>query len=241
MFYGDFRPYVSVAERRKRAARHARKLAKDGRAIRAIRIEGRTIAHSFWGKAWCDNLESYSDYANRMPRGRTYVRNGSIVDLQIAPGRVTAIVSGSEIYEIEIGIDRLDRRVWKALVRECAGRIGSMVELLQGRFSDEVMQIVARPKAGLFPSPKQIRLSCTCPDWAEMCKHVAAALYGVGARLDAEPEIFFTLRQVDQAELVSDASTAKQLRRRKPTGKRTVAAADLESVFGIELDSPRRR
>jgi len=241
MFYGEFRPYVSAAERRKRAARHAAKLAKAGRAIKAIRIEGRTIAHSFWGKAWCDNLESYSDYANRMPRGRTYVRNGSIVDLQIAPGRVTAIVSGSEIYEIEIGIDRLDRRVWKALVRECTGRIGSMVELLQGRFSDEVMQILARPKTGLFPSPKQIRLSCSCPDWAEMCKHVAAALYGVGARLDAEPEIFFTLRQVDQTELVSEASTAKQLRKRKATGKRTVAAVDLESVFGIELDRPRRR
>jgi uncharacterized Zn finger protein len=241
MFYGDFRPYVSVAERRKRAARHARKLAKDGRAVRAVRIEGRTIAHSFWGKAWSDNLESYSDYANRMPRGRTYVRNGSIVDLQIAPGRVTAIVSGSEIYEIEIGIDRLDRRVWKALVRECTGRIGSMVELLQGRFSDEVMQILARPKTGLFPSPKQIRLSCSCPDWADMCKHVAAALYGVGARLDAEPEIFFTLRQVDQTELVSEAATANQLRKRKAIGKRTVAAADLESVFGIELDRPRRR
>lgn len=240
MFYGGFRPYVSVAERRKRAARHASKLAKAGHVVRPIRIDSRTIAHSYWGRAWCDNLESYSDYANRMPRGRTYARNGSIVDLQIAPGHVRAIVSGSEIYEIEIGIDRLDRRVWKALVRECAGRIGSMIELLQGRFSDEVMQILARPKVGLFPSPKQIRLSCSCPDWADMCKHVAAALYGVGARLDAEPEIFFTLRQVDQSELVSEASTAKRLRQRKATGKRTVAAGDLESVFGIELDRRRR-
>jgi uncharacterized Zn finger protein len=241
MFYDGFRPYVSAAERRKRAARHAAKLAKKGRAVRPVRIEGRTIAHSFWGKAWCDNLESYSDYANRMPRGRTYARNGSIVDLQIEPGRVTAIVSGSEIYEVQIAIDRLDRRLWKALVRECTGRIGSLVELLQGRFSDDVMQILARPKLGLFPSPKQIRLACSCPDWAEMCKHVAAALYGVGARLDAEPEIFFTLRHVDQTELVGEASTAKRLRSRKPTGKRTIAAADLESVFGIELDRPRRR
>jgi uncharacterized Zn finger protein len=103
------------------------------------------------------------------------------------------------------------------------------------------MQILARPKTGLFPSPKQIRLSCSCPDWADMCKHIAAALYGVGARLDAEPEIFFTLRQVDQTELVSEAAAAKQLRKRKATGKRTVAATDLESVFGIELDRPRRR
>jgi uncharacterized Zn finger protein len=241
MFYGGFRPYVSAAERRKRAARHAAKLAKKGRVVKPVRIEGRAIAHSFWGKAWCDNLESYSDYANRMPRGRTYARNGSIVDLQIEPGRVTAIVCGSEIYEIEIEIGRLERKVWKTLVRECTGRIGSMVELLQGKFSDEVMQILARPKTGLFPSPKEIRLSCSCPDWAEMCKHVAATLYGVGARLDAEPEIFFALRQVDQTELIGEAATAKRLRTRKPIGKRTLAATDLESVFGIELDRPRRR
>jgi uncharacterized Zn finger protein len=241
MFYGGFRPYVSAAERRKRVARHAAKLAKKGRAVRPVRIEGRTIAHSFWGKAWCDNLESYSDYANRMPRGRTYARNGSIVDLQIGPGRVTAIVSGSEIYEIEIEIDRLDRKLWKRIVSECTGRIGSMVELLQGRFSDEVMEILARPKTGLFPSPKQIRLSCSCPDWAEMCKHVAATLYGVGARLDAEPEIFFALRQVDQMALIGEAATAKRLRARKPVGKRTLAASDIEGVFGIELDRRRRR
>ncbi|MCA1664966.1 MAG: SWIM zinc finger family protein [Myxococcales bacterium] len=238
MFFGDFRPYVSAAERRKRAARHAAKLVKKGRAVRPIRIEGRTIAHSFWGKAWCDNLESYSDYANRMPRGRSYARNGSIVDLQIEPGRVAAIVSGSEIYDI--AIDRLDRRLWRSLVRECTGRIGSLVELLQGRFSDDVMRILARPKNGLFPSPQQIRLACSCPDSADMCKHVAAALYGIGARLDAEPEIFFTLRQVDQAELVSEASTARRLRSRKSASKRTVASGDLESIFGIELERPRR-
>ena len=239
MFY-EYRPYVSAAERRKRAARHAAKLAKRGRTVKPIRIEGRSIAQSFWGKAWCDNLERYSDYANRLPRGRTYARNGSIVDLQIEPGRVTAVVSGSEIYDIAIDIDRLDGRVWKKLVRECTGRIGSMVELLRGRFSDEVMQVLALPDTGLFPSPEQIRFSCSCPDWADLCKHVAAALYGVGARLDDEPEIFFTLRKVDQAELVSEASTAKRVGARKPSGKRTLAASELESVFGIELEKPRR-
>ena len=240
MFY-DYRPYVSVAERRKLAAKHAAKLAKKGRTVKPIQIEGRVIAHSFWGKAWCDNLESYSDYANRMPRGRTYARNGSIVDLHVAPGRVTAIVSGSDIYEIDITIEPLDGKLWKTLVRECTGRIGSLVELLRGQFSDDVMQVLARRKTGLFPSPEQISLGCSCPDWADMCKHVAAALYGVGARLDAEPELFFTLRQVDQADLVGAATTRKPSRSRKAAGKRTVAAADLESVFGIELERPRRR
>src|SRR5437763_1482767 len=121
--YYEWRPYVPVAERRKQAVRHAKKLAKKGRAVRPVEPEGRTIASSFWGKAWCDNLESYSDYANRMPRGRTYVRNGSVVDLQIAAGRVTAIVGGSDVYEIEIEMDPLDKKVWKSLVRECAGQI----------------------------------------------------------------------------------------------------------------------
>src|SRR4051794_23305285 len=138
MFY-EWRPYVSVAERRKQAAREAKKLAKNGRVVRPIAIEGRVIATSFWGQAWCENLERYSDYASRMPRGRTYVRNGSVVDLQIEAGKVTALVSGSELYRIDIEIDSLDKKRWQALVRECAGQIGSMVELLQGRFSLEVM------------------------------------------------------------------------------------------------------
>jgi uncharacterized Zn finger protein len=242
MFY-DWRPYVSVAERRKLAAAHARKLAKKGRTVRPVEIEGRTIAATFWGKAWCDNLESYSDFANRMPRGRTYVRNGSVVDLQMAAGRITAIVSGSEIYDVEIEIDPLDKKLWKRLVRESAGRIGSMIELLRGRFSQDVMQILARPKTGLFPSPREIRLSCTCPDWAEMCKHVAAALYGVGARLDREPEIFFTLRQVDQTELISEAATARDLTKKTSgsKGKKVLAADNLSAIFGIELDGEATR
>jgi len=240
MFY-QWRPYVPVAARRKQAARLATKLAKKGRTVRPVEIEGRAIASSFWGKAWCDNLESYSDYANRMPRGRTYVRNGSVVDLQITAGRVDAIVSGSDVYQIEIDLDPLDKKLWKSLTRQCAGQIGSMIELLQGKFSSDVMEILARPKTGLFPSPKQIRLSCTCPDWANMCKHVAAALYGVGARLDREPEIFFTLRQVDQMELVSVASTARGLAR-KPGVRRgkTLAADSLSAIFGIEMDHGTR-
>jgi uncharacterized Zn finger protein len=240
--FDEWRPYVPVAKRRQQAARFAAKLAKNGRKVRPVQIEGRTIASSFWGKAWCDNLESYSDFANRMPRGRTYVRNGSVVDLQIAAGRIHAIVSGTDIYEIEIETDALEKKIWKTLIRECAGQIGSMIELLQGKFSHDVMRILARPKTGLFPSPKEIHLSCTCPDWATMCKHVAATLYGVGARLDQEPEIFFTLRQVDQTELVTVASTAKGLSRKASARRgKTLAADNLGEIFGIEMDEPPQR
>src|SRR6516165_2714205 len=99
MWFG-FRPYVPVAQRRAQAAREVAKRQKKGQTVSPVVIEGRAIATTFWGKAWCDNLESYSDFANRLPRGRTYVRNGSVIDLQITPGQIKALVSGSEIYKV---------------------------------------------------------------------------------------------------------------------------------------------
>src|SRR5262249_60375358 len=122
-----------------------------------------------------------------MPRGRTYVRNGSVVDLQVAKGKVTAMVAGTELYKIEITIAPVKSTHWKSICQDCAGSIDSLVELLQGRLAKNVMDRVCRETDGLFPAPSEIKLSCSCPDWADMCKHVAAALYGIGARLDARP------------------------------------------------------
>ena len=182
-----WRPYVPVAQRRARAAREMAKLAKkNGQTASPVLLDGRKIASTFWGKAWCDNLEAYSDYANRLPRGRTYVRNGSVVDLQISRGKVTARVSGSSLYRIEIKIKPLAASLWKSIQTECAGKIDSLMELLQGKLSSSVMQIVTRPEHGLFPTPKEIELDCSCPDWADLCKHVAASLYGVGARAGSQ-------------------------------------------------------
>jgi len=234
--YG-FRPYVSVAERRRKAQREMAKLAKKGKAIRPVQLEGRTIARTFWGKAWCDNLESYMDYANRLPRGRTYVRNGSVVHLDIRPGEIEATVSGSELYQVKISIAAAAKAKWKKLCQECAGGIGSLVELLQGRFSDHVMGIITRKDTGLFPAPAEIKLKCSCPDWATMCKHVAAVLYGVGARLDQSPELLFALRSVKHEDLITQAARATDL-----TGKATAAGPELAeseigAVFGIELDT----
>jgi len=199
--YGGFRPYVSVAERRAKAAKHATKLAKGGVKLAPVTLAGKKIAATFWGKAWCAHLESFSDYANRLPRGRTYVRNGSVIDLQIAPGKITAKVMGSELYEETITIAPLAAKRWAAVKAECAGKIDSLVGLLQGRLSDAVMGIITDRERGLFPAPAEIKLECSCPDWASMCKHVAAVLYGVGARLDNDPELLFRLRHVDPQEL----------------------------------------
>jgi uncharacterized Zn finger protein len=235
-WYYGFRPYVSVAQRRANAAREVAKLAKKGHAIAPVRIDGREIARTFWGKAWCENLESYSDFANRLPRGRTYVRNGSVVDLQVHPGKVTARVSGSELYDINIKIKPLSRNRWQALSAQCAGKIASVLELLQGRLSQGVMEIITHREHGLFPKPSEISLDCSCPDWADMCKHVAAALYGVGARLDEKPELLFVLRRVDHMELIEQAAAGRVFVPAAASDKKTIADSDLAEVFGIELD-----
>ena len=237
--YG-WRPYVPVAQRRAKADRELAKLSKkSGALVSPVVLEGRTIARTFWGKAWCDNLEAYSDFANRLPRGRTYVRNGSVVDLQIAQGKVMARVAGSELYKIEIKIKPLAPKLWKSIQTECAGKIDSLMELLQGRLSAGVMEIVTRPERGLFPTPREIDLDCSCPDWADLCKHVAASLYGVGARLDQKPELLFLLRGVDAADLISRASAAEAVRQStRADGAPAMSESELADVFGIELAPP---
>jgi len=232
MSWMQWAPYVSVAERRANALREMGKLRKKGKDIQPVQLEGQTIARSFWGKGWCDHLESYSDYENRLPRGRRYVRNGSVCHLDMRPGRIEAIVSGSELYNIRIGIKKLRPVTWKSVKKRCSGRIGSMLELLQGRLSDQVMAVVTDRKQGLFPQPREIELSCDCPDWAVLCKHVAAALYGVGSRLDDRPELLFRLRDVDAQELISTEMAV-------PGAIATSDVLDegqLSDIFGIDLD-----
>ena len=237
-WYGyGYRPYVPVAQRRANAAREVAKLARKGHVISPVRIDGRDIATTFWGKAWCDNLESYSDFANRLPRGRTYVRNGSVVDLQIHPGKVTARVSGSELYSVNIRIKPLEEARWQSVSQSCAGKIASVIELLQGKLSRGVMEIITHRDSGLFPKPAEISLSCSCPDWADMCKHVAATLYGVGARLDEKPELLFVLRQVDHMSLIERAAAGQALGVATASAVKTIADSDLADVFGIEMDA----
>ena len=233
-FYG-FRPYVSVGSRRALAARELAKLTKKGRKVSPVVIEGRKIAQTFWGEAWCDNLERYSDFANRLPRGRTYVRNGSVVDLQVGPGSVTALVSGSTMYDVKVTVGAVPRARWNAICKDCSGAIDSLVELLQGRLSKGVMTRLCEEKRGLFPSPKEVLFTCSCPDWASMCKHVAAVLYGIGARLDDQPELLFKLRNVDQRDLIAKAGSNLSKTRKEPAGAKVLVSNNLSEMFGIEM------
>src|SRR5271167_601757 len=237
--FGGWAPYVPVAARRRKAEREMEKLRKKGAVLSPVKIEGRQIARTFWGKAWCDNLESYRDYENRLPRGRTYVRNGSVVDLQIAPREVTAIVSGSKIYKVKISIGNVGPARWKTLCADCSGGIHSLVELLQGRFSKGVMERLCRQDTGLFPRPSEIRFTCSCSDYASMCKHIAAVLYGVGARLDESPELLFRLRAVDETELLSDLGSALPDRRTKRDTAQTLVGDDLAALFGLDMEESK--
>ena len=228
--------YVPVAERRRRAAAEMEKLRKKGHPVSPVTLEGKKIATTFWGKAWCDNLERYADFANRIERGRTYVRNGSVVDLQIAPRKVTAMVSGSSLYKIAIDISEVPNPHWATICRDCAGGIDSLVELLQGRFSTGVMERICRQGDGLFPKPTELRFKCSCPDGAYMCKHIAAVLYGVGARLDQKPELLFQLRAVDENELVARIDSSVPLTKSGRTSDRVLEGDDLSALFGLDMD-----
>lgn len=241
----DFPPYVSVAEKKARAVKALAKLTKkSGRKPEPVVLDHRKrqIATTFWGKAWCDNLERYADFANRLPRGRSYVRNGSVVDLAIARGKVEARVAGSHLYTVEIGIAPMAKPRWRQVVARCTGKIASLVGLLRGELSADVMTVLVDGKQGLFPAPREISMECSCPDWAGVCKHVAAVLYGVGTRLDQKPELFFVLRQVDQAELLSSATSGAVSRGRAGAGAgggKRIAAHKLADVFGIDIvDEP---
>ncbi len=238
MGYTRWKPYVPVAKRRAEAQKAATKAKKADKGYDPVTVSGSTIAKTFWGKAWCSNLEAYSDYDNRLPRGRGYLRNGSVVDLKIEPGKVLAKVMGSRLYTVEIDVDAVSAQRWKVLSKDSTGSIDSLVALLQGTFSKSMMQRLCQPSTGLFPSPKQIRFTCSCPDWATMCKHVAAVFYGVGARLDTQPELLFTLRRVEASELVRQAAEAPLNLGQRPTKARVIEDAALSELFGIELGQP---
>ncbi len=233
---GGFKPYVPVAERRKSAEQAMGRMRRSGVTLQPVTIEGRHIAQTFWGKAWCDHLESYSDFENRLPRGRTYVRNGSVCHLEILRGRINAKVQGSSMYDVAVDIRPLPGPSWDSIKKRCTGKIVSLLDLLQGRLSAGVMEVVTDRETGLFPSPREIRMQCSCPDWATMCKHVAAVLYGVGARLDTQPELLFLLRGVDHDELI-DARAEAAVQEVVSGGKgRRISEKDLGAIFGLNVD-----
>ncbi|MDH4163602.1 MAG: hypothetical protein OEW15_13070 [Nitrospirota bacterium] len=245
MAWWGFPRYVSKAEKQARAANKLERLKKK-RDVKPVILQGSAIARSWWGKSWNKNLEAYADYSNRIGRGRSYVRHGAVLDLQIEPGKITALVQGSRSkpYEIVIQIGKLNRKIWQHIATSCSGMLESVSELVSGKFPKELGELFLQRGAGLFPSPKEIDFTCSCPDWASMCKHVAAALYGVGARLDEDATLLFTLRGVDMADLVGKTVSSKAdnlLEMASKKSSRVIQDADLSALFGIDLSAGEKQ
>lgn len=239
MRFGGFPRYVSKAERQAKAAKKLEQLKKK-RDVKPVIIQGSTIARTWWGKSWGRNLEHYADYSNRIGRGRSYVRHGAVLDLQIEAGKVKSLVQGSRSkpYEVIVSIRKLNKATCQQIALCCSGQLDSVQELLSGKFPKQLEEVFMRTDGGLFPSPQEISFECTCPDWASMCKHVAATLYGVGARLDEDAMLFFSLRGVDTADLIGQTVSSKAeslLEKASKKSSRVIVNADLSSIFGIEL------
>jgi uncharacterized Zn finger protein len=235
--YHDYN-YVSVAEKNAKAQKVLNKLRKKDPDITPVIIEGRKLAKTWWGIAWNKNLESYADYSNRIGRGSSYVKNGMVLDLRIQSGRIDAVVmgSGSSPYTVKILVDPLPQAKWERIISQCSQKISNLADLAEGKFPAELADLFLQQKDGLFPSPKEIRLSCTCLDWAAMCKHVAAALYGVGARFDQDPLLFFKLRNIPFEALLKSSVEEKMHSLLKNAGKKTarvLADDDISEIFGI--------
>ncbi|MBE0450950.1 MAG: hypothetical protein IBX70_08905 [Clostridia bacterium] len=238
MSYYGYPKYESVAEKKEKAMRAIKKLKKKNPDIEPVIIEGRTIAKSWWGKAWNTNLESYADYRNRIARGKSYVCNYAVLDLKISKGLVEAIVQGSRAkpYDVRIAIDTLDGKKWEQVTSLCNHRIDSLEQLIEGKFPKALEVLFTERDYGMFPSPKEIHFDCSCPDWASMCKHVAAVLYGVGARLDQDPMLFFELRNLDGQELVRKSMEQKlesMLRNAGKQSNREIPDEDISDLFGL--------
>jgi uncharacterized Zn finger protein len=241
MAYWGYPRYVSVAEKRAKAAKKLKQLKKKNPAVKPINVIGRTIARTWWGKSWNHNLERYADYSNRIGRGRSYVRHGAVLDLQISSGQVESLVQGtrSKPYTVIIKIKGINKKIWQNMKAACAGKLDSLPELLAGKFPKALGEIFTAQGQGLFPSPEEIEFNCSCPDWAYMCKHVAATLYGTGARLDDSPSLFFKLRKVNIDDLIQQTikdQSYKLLKKSEKTSARMIAESDLSGMFGIDME-----
>ena len=230
-------PQPTEGELKCNAAHTAQKAARKGQALHPVVIEGRKIAKSWWGQAWCANLERYADYETRLPRGQRYVKSGAVVDLQIQQGKITARVQGTRKvpYKVEIRISPLSEERVEEIVSRCGARVDSLEHLVGGTFPEEFKDIFLG-EGGLFPTPREISFSCSCPDWALMCKHVAAALYGVGARLDEDPLLFFTLRSIDTGRFVDVVIAGRvesMLANVNNPSARIITGPGWEELFGV--------
>lgn len=234
-FYGYF-DTPSVAE--------LRQMAKDSLAKNKdydpVIFEGNSrskICKSWWGDAWCRNLDRYADWDNRIDRGRSYLRNGTVIDLKMNGGEIYAKVQGSREtpYTVKITIDPINEKKSRKIEKQAAGKIQNIEALLTGTFPESLKEDFFQ-EGMLFPSLKEIHFNCSCPDWASLCKHVAATLFGVGVRLDTDPKIFFQMRGINIEDFVEKAISGKLEKMLKNADKitpRIIKDSEIMNLFGV--------
>lgn len=229
----------SPDELRRKARESISSAKKKGRVYEPVTVRTKrgAISTSWWGNAWCENLERYADYASRIERGRAYVRSGAVVDLKIHDGHVEAKVQGRRKtpYKVEVRIGRLPEEKCQQIMNRCNQRISSMEKLVSGEFPEELKDVFTE-EGGLFPTPREISFNCSCPDWALMCKHVAAVLYGIGVRFDENPFYFFTLRGIDVDRFIDVALENRvemMLQHADVKSDRILDGADVTALFGV--------
>lgn len=235
--YGN---YVPAAVKKARLEKKLERMKKKNADLAPIQVSSRKLANTWWGIAWNTNLERYADYENRIDRGKTYLRSGAVLDLRIESGKVHGLVQGSRAkpYQVDIIIGSLRPEAWSRVSASCRGSIQSMKDLIGGKFPQALSELFTEKGTGLFPSPREIGFGCSCPDYAGMCKHVAAILYGVGVRLDEDPTLFFKLRQVDVSDLITETltqATDSLLEKSVTRSKRVLADDDLGDLFGVDF------
>ena len=227
----------SADQLRKNAGETVKKARAKGRKLHPVHVVGRRIAQSWWGSAWCENLERYADYENRLERGRRYLRTDTVIDLQIEKGKVLAKVQGRKKipYKVEIRISPVNEDRIQQIMEECGTQIDQLDRLLKGDFPQEMKEVFLGEN-GLFPKPMEISFGCSCPDWALMCKHVAAVLYGIAVRFDEDPLLFFILRGIDVERFVQvtlENSVDSMLANIDVHSDRIIESTGWEELFGV--------
>ncbi|MBO4336878.1 MAG: hypothetical protein J5842_02240 [Lachnospiraceae bacterium] len=240
-YWNDTKVYdqPSAQDLKQKAMASVRRAGKKGKDYEPVicRNKRGALCNSWWGQAWCDNLERYADYASRLDRGRSYVRSGTIIDLKIDGGKVTAKVQGRRRtpYKVEVRVGRLSEENCQKIIDRCIRRIESLETLAKGEFPEELKELFTEDGA-LFPTPKEISFSCSCPDWAMMCKHVAAVMYGIGLRFDENPFYFFKLRGIDPDRFIDVAvenRVERMLANADVVSDRIIEDADFTELFGV--------
>ena len=226
--------YSDSAAQKKKLADDIEKRRQRGESLDVFNSPtGNKLTQQFWGAAWTRHLETYGGYNARLGRGRSYLRQGKVLNLVVDEGIAAAEVAGSYLYEVEIRVSPLPADRWRAIKAECAGQVASLLDLLGGKLGDGVMKIITDPDKGLFPRGKEIRHQCTCPDDADLCKHQAAVLYAIAVLFDRDPRVFFHLRGVDPSELIASSGTS--LMDSGAGAKGELEGEDLSALFGIDL------